>query len=442
VYTKKFEEMSRQGKLERQSVDILARLNVCEVNREVIIKARDECKEGHIISEPLPIIGVFDAILENRSVRITEAGGTAPGFTMEEIQSQIKLSKEEVVRLESILREESVREKCLKDLEATLTSANSIGERESSLSLQKTELAELESKLIIEEGKFRQEQDEVLLKNSKINTEISILIEKEAAISLAFSAARNNVRQLLSAIDDKIKVLTGAVAPVLGTARLKEVMETIVAIEKEESGLKQLENSLAASILKTSCAIARLDGEIQSLRERAERRAASLAEVAERKKILGEKDNLLSLWDLYARIAYEENPIRSEVVTVFGEKIVELANTTIHDYCPSLSLRKEANGGFTIWAARGPAGMLFPLDRGCCGGFEGFVLNFALKTALADVSVVPRMNLFIIDEGFDCIDETNSGRIQEIVDNILRGNGLLLYITHRRDVAIGSEYPV
>jgi hypothetical protein len=174
-------------------------------------------------------------------------------------------------------------------------------------------------------------------------------------------------------------------------------------------------------------------GRVSVLRENVIARTRVLEDKSKKATELAEADASAAVYRRYMELAFGDDPIRSRIVAIFNERITEMANAIIRENCPALSVRRNAAESFA--AVRGT----HKLDRGCSGGFEGFVINLALKMALSDVSSVSHMNCFIVDEEFDCIDETNSASIPALVERVMKKNRVMLYVTHRRDIAFGDS---
>jgi DNA repair exonuclease SbcCD ATPase subunit len=67
-------------------------------------------------------------------------------------------------------------------------------------------------------------------------------------------------------------------------------------------------------------------------------------------------------------------------------------------------------------------------------GFQKFIINFAFRRSLVNVSHIPIPNFLIVDEGFGCLDQKNFDRIIEMIHIIKHHYDFMLIISHIADM--------
>jgi DNA repair exonuclease SbcCD ATPase subunit len=70
------------------------------------------------------------------------------------------------------------------------------------------------------------------------------------------------------------------------------------------------------------------------------------------------------------------------------------------------------------------------LDVNQLSGYETFILNIGLKSALNKYSFLSKSTLFIIDEGLDVVDKENVKKLKILTSYLLNNYKHILLISH------------
>ena len=82
------------------------------------------------------------------------------------------------------------------------------------------------------------------------------------------------------------------------------------------------------------------------------------------------------------------------------------------------------------------------LDVNQLSGYETFILNIALKSALNKYSFISKSTLFIIDEGLDVVDENNFSKLNILCEILRRNYKHILIISHMPKIRELQNYEI
>ncbi len=75
-------------------------------------------------------------------------------------------------------------------------------------------------------------------------------------------------------------------------------------------------------------------------------------------------------------------------------------------------------------------------------GFEKFIIGIAIRMVLYKISQTTKPNIFIIDEGWSCLDDDNLNNIESIINFIKQEFDHVIIITHIEQLKDQADYVI
>lgn len=143
-------------------------------------------------------------------------------------------------------------------------------------------------------------------------------------------------------------------------------------------------------------------------------------------------ENLRRL-ELYRSLVATKN-IPTRILNRKVQLITQYVNGVLTKFIPYRLDYHSASGvsGGVTFITRDLSGRPFPI--GMLSGYQTFVLNIIMKSALSHISVGSRSHLFFIDEGLDCFDKVNLERVRDLLDYISRDHSQIFLISHLPEI--------
>ena len=92
----------------------------------------------------------------------------------------------------------------------------------------------------------------------------------------------------------------------------------------------------------------------------------------------------------------------------------------------TISIETDTKNGICLSAHK--KGLI--LDVNQLSGYETFILNIALKSALNKYSFISKSTLFILDEGLDVVDKDNFKKLNLLMKLLMKHYKHILLISH------------
>ena len=81
-------------------------------------------------------------------------------------------------------------------------------------------------------------------------------------------------------------------------------------------------------------------------------------------------------------------------------------------------------------------------DAGLASGSETFLINLAIKTGIAQISDIPKMDSLLIDEGFGTLDDQSRTKIPNLFEAINKYYRNIITISHLDDLKDMADHPI
>ena len=125
---------------------------------------------------------------------------------------------------------------------------------------------------------------------------------------------------------------------------------------------------------------------------------------------------LVSKNNIPVKLIRKKNLYLQDHINEFLEKLTKF----------TISIDSDTNNGITFNAHKN--GLI--LDVNQLSGYETFILNIALKSALNKYSFISKSTLFILDEGLDVVDKENFRKLDVLMKLLMRHYKHILLISH------------
>ena len=207
----------------------------------------------------------------------------------------------------------------------------------------------------------------------------------------------------------------------------KKLQNEIDSIQKKDTNISLQINNIMNIVIQTREDIASLEKEISIFTKTSK----ELCDIQKRKEnITNQMDELqkdISLYEEYVSLIHKNN-IPSKLINkknsyiqrhinVFLKKLTMFTITITNDEKCSTSINVHKNN--------------ITLDTSQLSGYETFILNIALKSALHKYSNNTKSTLFTIDEGLDVIDSNNFSKFTILTELLQEYYSTIFIISHR-----------
>jgi DNA repair exonuclease SbcCD ATPase subunit len=177
---------------------------------------------------------------------------------------------------------------------------------------------------------------------------------------------------------------------------------------------------------KTNETLARMNGELQVIREQNAGYRAQLEKMKADCLTKIEIEKMMNIYKIY-RDTIKQIPFRliHQVKGLLERKVNDLLAM-----CTNFSVKFEIDEknidiylNRDIYAGR-------PILINNSSGFERFISSLAIRIALMEISQLPSPNFMAIDEGWSCFDNDNINNIDVILDHLVSKFDYILTISH------------
>jgi exonuclease SbcC len=260
--------------------------------------------------------------------------------------------------------------------------------------LDTAKLADIDSKI----GKYQ----DILKKESELQVQ---LVKVEATLSGGEKDIEHNNQRCNEAVvrlgDLRMRVVAGDMADELSKAK------------KDVKALNTQLNTLDSRRLSLVESAARTKGQI----ERAEEEKDKYSE-------------LKNKWRLYEHMmsALSKRGIPSQIMHRLLPRInIEISKILqgVVDFTVSLEVDTESNA-MDIYIDYGDSRRIIEL----ASGMEKMIASLAIRVALINVSSLPKTDMFIIDEGFGTLDESNIAACGRLLESLKQWFRIIIVISH------------
>lgn len=173
-------------------------------------------------------------------------------------------------------------------------------------------------------------------------------------------------------------------------------------LNQQESSLSRVCNDLREKI-----------GRISALMEKAKESTVTVAELEQRANVLAVYKEVLSPTKGIAAMMLQQN--RELLVRVVNHFLGEYTDFTV-DIDEELKLYINDNGT--------------RLSIVTASGFQRFAISLAFRLALGIISISPKPDCLIMDEGFGCLDQENLEQVAMFLKDIATKTRLVFIVTH------------
>lgn len=258
--------------------------------------------------------------------------------------------------------------------------------------------------------------DEDNLKEMKSRYEKFISIEsKLPAARASYSAHESRVKSLESLVESLEKELQRVnkslqeVRAAISVSELEEVKKMHLEVDEQERRAQEI----SKRVLKDNQRIGAIGAEISRLKQDVDRIEKLQADWKIYETILSAtgKDGI-PLQIIASQIPRINNEIAKVLAGVANFNVEIFAN--------------EEDGDLEIFIDYGDSKR--PIEL--ASGMEKMISSLAIRTALIEVSAIPKPDLFIIDEGFGALDDTNLEACGRLLISLKRNFKNMLIISH------------
>ena len=235
---------------------------------------------------------------------------------------------------------------------------------------------------------------EIKIKNQKIINKYNELFE----ILKYENKYENNL-----VLQEKIKRCDTMVTQLLNDMKLTmdSYMETKTLIISLEKDISQKTDSLK---------------ELQSVKEKEEDLNSQLTELTDDLELHSEYMKLVNKNNIPMKLIHKKNSYIQKHINEFLEKLTKYTISIDIGDKNSISFNAHKNG--------------LILDVNQLSGYETFILNIALKSALNKYSFISKSTLFILDEGLDVVDKDNFKKLDTLMKLLMKDYKHILLISH------------
>lgn len=200
-------------------------------------------------------------------------------------------------------------------------------------------------------------------------------------------------------------------------ARRKEMESKMVIVEeliRERAHRSELELVMADLESERDKCIAELS-----------RYEYQIDEINKKRKLLGEMHSKYRVYDLYQRAVNRDGVPYMILTTVLPliESYVNSILTTIVDFKIRFKADDDDIDAFIVYGERE-----WPVEL--VSGMERFIMSLAIRSSLINLSILPKPNFLVIDEGFGVLDLDKMASVQGLLTHLKRDFGFVLCISH------------
>ena len=241
------------------------------------------------------------------------------------------------------------------------------------------------------------------------------LQSKLPAARTSVSAHASRAKSLESLVEslvaerDRVNKLLQEVRASISTTTLESVKKMIEEVEAEE----EKSNNLSAKINNSNQRLGAIGSEIERLKVEASR-----------------IEKLQAEWKIYETIleATGKDGIPLQIIASqlpqINNEIAKILSGVVNF---SVELFADAeNGDLDVFIDYGDSKR--PIEL--ASGMEKMISSLAIRTALIEVSAIPKSDLLIIDEGFGALDDTNLEACARLLTSLKRNFKNMLIISH------------
>jgi DNA repair exonuclease SbcCD ATPase subunit len=207
----------------------------------------------------------------------------------------------------------------------------------------------------------------------------------------------------------RVEKLLQEIRAAISVSALEEVSKMQLEIESHESSAREI----SKKILKDNQRIGAIGAEVSRLKQDVER-----------------IEKLQSDWKVYETIlaATGKDGIPLQIIASQLPRInseISKVLTGVVNFNVEL-VANEEDGDLEIFIDYGDSKRPIELSS----GMEKMISSLAIRTALIEVSAIPKPDLFIIDEGFGALDDTNLEACARLLTSLKRNFKNMLVISH------------
>ena len=141
-------------------------------------------------------------------------------------------------------------------------------------------------------------------------------------------------------------------------------------------------------------------------------------------------EELINKWqvlDLFSRSLSKKDGIPTMLINSSLPKINKEIKNILSGVCNfDIELIDEKNGNLNIYIDYGDSKRIIE----CCSGMEKMISSIAIRVALINISNLPKSDMFIIDEGFGALDDTNIEACGRLLKSLKKYFKTILIISH------------
>jgi DNA repair exonuclease SbcCD ATPase subunit len=142
---------------------------------------------------------------------------------------------------------------------------------------------------------------------------------------------------------------------------------------------------------------------------------------------------LLQKWKIYDIFNYCVS--KKGIPTKLIESALPKINMEIHKILQNITnftveLHADTSNNLDIYLDYGDSKRIIE----CCSGMEKMMASLAVRVALINMSILPRSDVFIIDEGFGSLDELNLASCSRFIKNLKSWFKTIIIISHVEEI--------
>lgn len=200
---------------------------------------------------------------------------------------------------------------------------------------------------------------------------------------------------------------------------IKKYEELIHKIENELVFINDTYVSLKLSILSIEKEIVLKKSELYTLEEIKKSKDNINTQIIELEKdieIYEDYINLVNKNNIPVKLINKKNSYIRDHINIFLEKLTKF----------TISIDTDSKNGICFNVQKN--GLILDIDQ--LSGYETFILNIGLKSALNKYSFTSKSTLFILDEGLDVVDKSNFKNLKLLMKLLMKHYKHILLISH------------
>lgn len=286
-----------------------------------------------------------------------------------------------------------------------ITIKETISNNQTEIKICKVEILRLTE--IIESIHIHNNNNIILTKMKKIQDKMEKQKIKDIYHSLLLLLEGEEEYNKIKNKNDKLQIEIEKYDDMAKTLENEEVI-TMATHVKSVSTISSLEKDMSVKTSKLK--------ELCNIKEKGDNLNNQLNELKKDIQLYSDYINLVNKNNIPVKLIHKKNSYLQEHINTFLENLAKFTISIDVDNKSGINFSAHKNG--------------LVLDVNQLSGYETFILNIALKSALNKYSFISKSTLFILDEGLDVVDKDNFKKLDTLMKLLMRHYKHILLISH------------